>query len=623
MILLKSIYAFFQNIRLSFFRFPIVVLLSISVFILFVFENHELLRLNNQTKNYLIIRLGLEGLSGIALFLSFDLFALNHKVPLSKKIGLYLLGFCILGLHFYSITPGMFDYESIFVSRYLIFSLIYHLMVSFSVFHNRASIDAFWNYNYYLFIHALRTIAFSVSLFLGFVSLLWAIDNLFGLSIHENVYIDFALIIFIVFATIFFLNGIPKDFTIFNQKVEYKKSIKSFTQYVLMPITLLYMAILYLYALKVLMEARFPNGWICIPILIFSAIGVFTYLQVYPVRQDKSNKLFFNFNKYFFYTLLPLLALYFISILQRIKAYGLTEDRYLVFVLGIWLLVVSIYCIVSEIDNIIVIPISLCLLLSISAIGPWGMFQLSGRNQLYRLEKILTRNKILVDNKLTKNTSNSISKQDSKSIQSILYYLQKRGELNRLHPWLVGEDKLILEEAITNDEIYNLGILFNPKLEHFDSENQRSYIVSATPLFFEENFTKVGFANSLLRFTVFYEQELKDSINSFTIIENSNLKFGTLRDTIFSINLNVFIVQRLHQQRTKDSIILAQDNSTNSLKITRHERELNFEPDSMVCPINDTFDLLLNKIYFHQSGTIIKVNEIHGYLRIRDTLQVH
>ena len=97
-------------------------------------------------------------------------------------------------------------------------------------------------------------------------------------------------------------------------------------------------------------------------------------------------------------------------------------------------------------DNIIVIPVSLFILLAISAVGPWGMFQLSVANQVVRLERLLKRNHLLVNNKLqVMNSTNKITDKDAASIRSILWYLNKRGEMGRIHTWLGDKDQIKLK----------------------------------------------------------------------------------------------------------------------------------------------------------------------------------
>ncbi|MCC7030604.1 MAG: DUF4153 domain-containing protein, partial [Chitinophagaceae bacterium] len=364
-----------RDILETLYRFPIPILSGVLAFVFIFIELHYNETGSAESKNYTFIKLFLECLSGISYFTAVDIFAETKKIELSKKTGLYILGFCILGLHYYSITPGMFDSESVFVSRYLIFITSFHLLVSFLAFYNREEISSFWQYNFFLFVKFLMSFAFALTLFIGLGGALLGIDKLFNVKLDNNYYLDLLLFIFLIVQTIIFLYFIPRSFEVFKIKIVFNKSVRIFVQYILLPIVLVYIVILYLFLFRIIIYNSIPPGWVCMPILIFSIVGILTYLLVYPIRRESTNQAIFIYSRYFFYILLPLLSLYFIAIIKRIMPYGITEDRYLVFMLGVWLLIISVYIIISKRDNIIIIPMSLFLVLFMSAIGPWGMFQ--------------------------------------------------------------------------------------------------------------------------------------------------------------------------------------------------------------------------------------------------------
>ena len=193
-------------------------------------------------------------MSAISFYIAFDIFAESHQIGRNARVGLYLLGFCILGMHYFSITPGMFDSETIFVSRYLIFLVCFHLMVSFLAFNKSAQIRSFWQYNYTLLKRFLTSFLYSLTLFIGLASAILAIDKLFNININPDYYTDLCAFIFLVFNTLFFLNGIPADYEQFNKPVEFKKSIMIFVQYVLLPIIAIYITILYIYMFKIIIN---------------------------------------------------------------------------------------------------------------------------------------------------------------------------------------------------------------------------------------------------------------------------------------------------------------------------------------------------------------------------------
>jgi hypothetical protein len=617
MLLLTSFKKIFSQVGRTIVRFPMPILMSLLAFVFIILEIKGFFRTTTISKNFIFVRIILEAISGISLYIVFDFFAESQQIEKSKKLGLYLLGFCILGLHYYSITPGMFDSETIFVSRYLIIIASFHLAVSFVTFYHSDETISFWRYNYFLFIQFLKSIGFSISLFAGLGSAIWAVDNLFGMGFNGDYYVYLGAFIFIVFNTIVFLMGIPENFNDFKIEKEYKKSIKLFVQYVLLPVAGIYMLILYAYMFKSLMEHQIPNGWICIPILLFSVLGLFAYLLIYPIRNDESNRLFFVYSKYFFYSLLPLLTLYFNAIFKRIIPYGITEDRYIVFILGIWLLIVSLYIIFSKKDNILLIPVSLFLILSLSAIGPWGMFQLSGQNQMMRLEKLLTRNHLLVNKKLVHNKQQKVNNEDAKSIRSILFYLKKRGELNRIHRWLGKEDQLVLEKAIKDNEIFSLNAIFNSNEMSLGDQLYDNFSLNATPYFFEVIPYALDNSYTMLHVNLFQQQETNDTNRHSFISNRTSIIYIEKEDTVFNINLNEKINSLLQYQKAIDSLKKVNNTIDNSIHLVQEGNYIySFPTDSMKYTMGEN-QLLINQMQIQRYDSSNSIFSIDGYLLLK------
>jgi hypothetical protein len=122
----------------------------------------------------------------------------------------------------------------------------------------------------------------------------------------------------------------------------------------------------------------------------------------------------------------------------RIAQYGFTENRYFVFVFGLWLLAMALYFLMSAKKDIRIIPITLFCIALLSSFGPWGAFAVSERSQTSRLEGVLTKNNILVNGKIQKSTV-EISFDDQKEISAILAYLDRTHGLESITKWLGGD----------------------------------------------------------------------------------------------------------------------------------------------------------------------------------------
>jgi len=551
-----------SDFYLTILRFPIPILTSLLAFVLFVFVNHFMKSDSFLAKNFVLVKVILSCITAMSSFIAFDIYAEKNSISKPIRMGFLLLVFCVLGLHYYTITPAMFDNEQIFLSRYLIFVVIFHLMISVSAYVKEKDLSRFWQFNQFLFIRFFTSVIFSFTLIIGLASALWATENLFGLDINGKYYADIIFFVALIFNTLFFLMGIPNNFAVFSNTIEYKNALRIFVQYIMIPMLGIYLIILYFYLFKIVFLQKIPDGWVCVPILIFSFIGILAYLLIYPIRNDRSKPIIFKFARYFYFILLPLLSLYFIAIIIRIKPYGITEDRYLLFILGIWILVISLYIIVSKRDNIIIIPTSLIVILFLSAIGPWGMFQLSIQNQVLRLEKNLKRNQILSHNEILHDkTKIKLSKNDAKSIQSILQFLYKRDELEKVRKWIPENELSNLKLAMDSNQLYKLYPVFG--LKDVKDENERISIIIKTKKTFPIHPINIQGYHFIQQFQLNNEEDnidiesnvnIKLKRNSLQINNASNSVFISMDSIIHSISLpNVFIENS--NVFTKDSIV--------------------------------------------------------------------
>ena len=124
----------------------------------------------------------------------------------------------------------------------------------------------------------------------------------------------------------------------------------------------------------------------------------------------------------------------FIAILRRTNEYGITERRYFVFVLAVWLAGIALYFTFSKAKNIKFIPISLCIISFLSSFGPWSAFSVSEKSQVSRLESILKENKILIDGKIIK-TDSKVPDKKKKEVSSVINYLAEHNSLSKIQPW--------------------------------------------------------------------------------------------------------------------------------------------------------------------------------------------
>jgi hypothetical protein len=152
---------------------------------------------------------------------------------------------------------------------------------------------------------------------------------------------------------------------------------------------------------------------------------------------------------WFFYVLLPLVVLLLLAVWRRTSEYGMTERRYFVIVLGLWLAAVALYFIFSRVKNIKIIPQSLCIIALVASFGPWGAFSISERNQVNRLEEVLAKNDILIDGKVHK-TQKDVPFDDAKRVSSVLRYLAEVHGFASIQPWFEEKLDTLVNSTYTN-----------------------------------------------------------------------------------------------------------------------------------------------------------------------------
>ncbi len=289
--------------------------------------------------------------------------------------------------------------------RYLVLNICGHLLVSFVPFLHHRDVNAFWHFNKILFIRILTAVLYSLVLFGGLAGAIGSVEALFEVDLDNDIYLQLFSIIAGLFNTIFFLGGIPAQPEHSHVESVYPKGLKMFTQYVLVPLVFIYLTILLSYEVKILSSFKLPEGWISWLVLGFSIAGILANLLVYPLRDSSDNKWIRFFAKWFYLFLLPLLGLFYWAILYRISEYGVTEERYYVLLLAIWLSGITLYFIFSKSKNILFIPLTLALLGLQSLGGPQGASSVSLSSQLKRLEKTLASDSILTSRSQQKASS--------------------------------------------------------------------------------------------------------------------------------------------------------------------------------------------------------------------------
>ncbi len=408
------------NIRSSIKRFPITVIISSILALSLIYLNEGNLKGSDQE---LLGKMSL--ILGLAFMLSFliglGLERLEVKDKL-KKLLAYGLGALALLVYYMVYFDSL---NNTFAIRYFASQLSLFIMIFFI---QRIKRDE--NYEYYvmdIMSEISLTIVYSIVLYFGMAFILFTIDALFNANISFNVYINIFILVVFVFAVALFLSRFPeKDRT--YRTTEYTRALRVLLTYIVIPLISIYTAILYIYFGKIIITRVWPSGLVSHLVVWYSTVSVGVLFLISPLLE--TDRIARAFKKIFPKALLPILLMMFISIGIRISQYGLTENRYYLVLLGIWLLGMMIYFGFAPRRKNIIISISLSLLILISVYGPLSSFSLARASQNNRLEGLLEKNQMLVAGEIVKNPD--ISQEDRREINNIISYFSTNHRIDQI-----------------------------------------------------------------------------------------------------------------------------------------------------------------------------------------------
>ncbi|NOT07591.1 MAG: DUF4153 domain-containing protein [Gemmatimonadales bacterium] len=326
---------------------------------------------------------------GLALFTGITTAAERFNAPRSRRFLVELVAVAGLGA-LYVASRDWTDRSAII--RFAQLGLVVHLFVAIAPYLHHERRNGFWQYNRFLFLRFLVATFYALVLWLGLTLALAALKPLFEIHVSGEVYADLWTLLGFGFQPLFFLGGVPRDFEALDTLDEYPTGLKVFSQFVLIPLVTVYLAILTLYLGRVVTTGTWPSGWIGYLVSAVATTGVLALLLVHPVRERSDSTWVNAYGRWFFVAILPSLAMLLLAVGKRMAQYGITEPRYFLLLLALWLTVLAVYYAVTASRSIKIIPESLCAVVLLAAIGPWGAYGMSERSQARRFREIVARN---------------------------------------------------------------------------------------------------------------------------------------------------------------------------------------------------------------------------------------
>jgi len=316
------------------------------------------------------------------------------------------------------------------------YGLLTHLVVAFLPFIGNFKINAFWQYNKSLFIRAFTTVLYTGVLFAGISGAILAITQLFDVDFGSKIYAYLWFIMALPMSVIIFCAGVPTDINELESSTDLPKGLRIFVQFILIPLVVLYLLILYAYMGKIIVQWSLPQGWVTILIMVFSVLGMLAMLLVHPYQNQKENSWVKWYTKGYYVALLPLLILQYVAIFTRIGDYGFTAPRWAVLAITFWLTWITLYNVFFKGRNIVLIPLTLFITAFLFLLGPLSHKSISISSQTAKINRLLTELKLVKNGKLLVYKDNPKTDSLMGELYSATRYLNRNYQKTGLEPYL-------------------------------------------------------------------------------------------------------------------------------------------------------------------------------------------
>lgn len=404
----------FAGLGDSFMRYPVTAVLSITLMIILIIQNER--NIDGIYETEMLRRLAMTASIGMLSSISLKHLQERFWPNISSLIIVVPPAALIMGLYYFFFTEEMHGINAIRFAG-LILTLIITIFYTLKL----KQKEDYEPYVIRIFYGFFLTVLYSGVLYFGISAIIFTINALFDADIDGKWFFYFFLMVTFIFGALMFLSKLPgkdesyKDYT-------YSKALKILLLYIVIPLITIYTGILYVYFIEILLTQEWPRGLVSNLVLWYSVVSAAVIFFITPILEE--NKVAKLFRTWFPRILLPILAMMFVSIGKRIFQYGVTENRYFIVVLGIWVLLIMIYFIVKRNLSNIFIPVSLSIFALVSILGPLSAFSVSTFSQNQRFTALLEKNDMLQSGSVQ--PGKDVSEEDRRNISSIVSYFDSR-----------------------------------------------------------------------------------------------------------------------------------------------------------------------------------------------------
>ena len=308
----------------------------------------------------------------------------------------------------------------------------------------KASQSALWLFNSRLGLAIILATVITLVFCLGIAAILASLEYLFeikiGNALYEHIWATGVTLIGPVYGLSLMPENLDEELVIHDDATLLERGISVLINYIMVPLAVIYVVILHLYALKIAWTWNLPKGQIGTMVLLFGLGGTATYLIGRPWAERGTRLLRWFQATWFWFTIVPVILLG-IAVWQRLSDYGVTPERYGLVLIALWLLAMAVYMALRrQLADSRVILATLAGLLLISSFGPWSARDVSVASQMSRLIGIMESHGYLRDGRLVETIPafGTLPSDTASGASSIVTFLRRINALDQLAPLFAG-----------------------------------------------------------------------------------------------------------------------------------------------------------------------------------------
>jgi cytochrome bd-type quinol oxidase subunit 2 len=244
-----------------------------------------------------------------------------------------------------------------------------------------------WAFAWRVAVRGLGIGLYSVALFGVLAGAVEAVLSLFELRKPAHLYTDLAGAVFFAFAPWIFVGGIHRLSA--PPPAGVPEGVSRLGRWMYVPVLVIYLAVLYAYAVKVLATGELPKNLVSPLVIAAGLIGLLGAVFLEPVHGDDEHRGVSLLVRAVPVLLLPLVPLALWALGARLGEYGWTEFRYVrmaaVAAIGVLGVIGTVRLVRRRRPMQGTVPAVFAAALLLSALGPWSAPAVSRRDQTARL----------------------------------------------------------------------------------------------------------------------------------------------------------------------------------------------------------------------------------------------